>query len=171
MEDKFCKESRTVFSNHVLPPDTNNQGTLFGGKLVAYIDDVAARAAMKHSRRTCVTASMDSIDFIAPVKANDEVVLEGFVTWTHRTSMEVFVKVINENLLTGEREVCVTAFLTFVALDGQGSPTSVPGVTPESPEEIELHQSAAKRAEIRKVRRTESKRMAAGFGLNVPWER
>jgi acyl-CoA hydrolase len=171
MTDKYCKESRTVFSNYVLPPDTNNHGTLFGGKLVAYIDDVAARAAMKHSRRTCVTASMDSIDFIAPVKANDEVVLEAFVTWTHHTSMEVFVKVIDEDLLTGEREVCVTAFLTFVALDDLDRPTPVPGVIPESPEEIELNQSASKRAETRKLRRTESKRIAARFGVGFPWER
>lgn len=126
---------------------------------------------MKHSRCTCVTASMDSIDFIAPVKAKDEVVLEAFVTWTHRTSMEVFVKVINENLLTGEREVCVTAFLTFVALDDQDRPTPVPGIIPESPVEIELNQSASTRAEARKLRRAESKRIAASFGVGFPWDR
>ena len=171
MDSKRCSESRTIFSNHVLPPDTNNHGTLFGGKLMSYIDDVAARSAMKHSRRTCVTASMDSIDFLQPIRANDEVVLEGFVTWAHRTSMEVFVKVIREDLLTTERMLCATAFLTFVALDETGAPTPVPGVVPESPEEIGLNASAAGRMEARTARRSESKRVAERFGVGFPWEK
>ncbi len=171
MIHKPCSDSRTLFSNHVLPPDTNNHGTLFGGKLMSYIDDVAARAAMKHSRLSCVTASMDSIDFLEPIKANDEVVLEAFVTWTHHTSMEVFVKVICENLLTAQREVCATAFLTFVALDHQGHPTLVPKVIPVTEEEIKLHQTAPTRAESRRERRKDSKKLAEGFGTRSSWEK
>src|SRR5690625_7631153 len=87
---------------------------------MAYMDDVAVIAAVRHSRRTCVTASTDSVDFLAPVKLGDFVILESFVTSTHKTSMEIFVKVLTESLKTGEKKVCATAFLTFVALDENG---------------------------------------------------
>lgn len=137
---------------------------------MSYIDNVAARAAMRHARKTVVTASTDSVDFLHPVKVGHEVCCEAFVTWTHKTSMEVFVKVIGEDLLTGERTVCATSFLTFVAIDEEGKPTEVPGIVPETPEEIHLHQTAPARAEARKDRRQESRRLAAVFGTKRPWD-
>lgn len=170
LQDKHINESRAVRSSHVLPPDTNTHQTLFGGKLMAYIDDIAAISATRHARCHVVTASTDSVDFLYPIKAGHSVCLESFVTWTHKTSMEVFVKVIAEDLLTGERKGCATAFLTFVALGEDGRPTLVPQAIPETPEEIELHQGAPKRAKLRKLRRTESQKLAKAFGLNKPWE-
>jgi acyl-CoA hydrolase len=167
---KTCNASRSVQSSYVLPPDTNNHQTLYGGKLMTYIDNVAARAAMRHARRPIVTASTDSIDFLHPIRVGYEVCLEAFVTWTHKTSMEVFVKVIGEDLLTGERKVCATSFLTFVALGDDGRPTEVDKVLPETPEEIQLHNSAPARASARKERRQESKRLAQVFGTRRPWD-
>lgn len=171
MEKKPCSNSLTVKTFHVLPPDTNTFGTLFGGRLMANIDDVAAIAAVRHARKPCVTASTDSVDFLAPVKAGDSVCIEAFVTWTHNTSMEVFVKVVTENLLTGDRIVCTTAFLTFVAVDENGRPTPVPAVYPETEHEKKLHEGASIRANYRIERRKQSKEMATLFGTDFPWDR
>ncbi|WP_025028985.1 acyl-CoA thioesterase [Caldalkalibacillus mannanilyticus] len=170
LQPKFVKESRAVKSSYVLPPDTNNYRTLFGGKLMAYIDDIAAISAIRHARKQVVTASTDSVDFLHPIKEGQSVCLESFVTWTHKTSMEVFVKVIAEELLTGDRKICATSFLTFVALGEDGIPAPVPKVIPESPEEIELHNTAPRRAEARRIRRIESQKFAQEFGVKKPWE-
>ena len=89
---------------------------MFGGKLMAYIDDVAAIAAMRHARNLVVTASSDSVDFLHPIIEGNSVCLEAFVTSTGRTSMEVFVKVVSEDMVKGERHICAISFLTFVAL-------------------------------------------------------
>ncbi|WP_261134107.1 acyl-CoA thioesterase [Bacillus sp. Marseille-Q3570] len=171
VEAKKVSESRTVKSSHVLPPDTNTHGTLFGGKLMAYIDDVAAIAATRHARKNVVTASSDSVDFLHPIKEGYSVCLEAFVSWTHRTSMEVFVKVISENLLTGERKLCALSFLTFVAIDEKGNPTPIANVIPESEEEKWLFEGAPERAERRRKRRDESKQLAMKFGTEKPWEK
>ncbi|MDF2923063.1 MAG: acyl-CoA thioesterase [Paenibacillaceae bacterium] len=167
---KTCGYSRSVQSSYVMTPDTNNYQTLYGGKLMSYIDNVAARAAMRHSRKQVVTASTDSIDFLHPIKVGNEVCLEAFVTWTHKTSMEVFVKVIGEDLFTGERKVCATSFLTFVALGEDGRPVEVARIVPETVEEIHLHDTAPARAEARRQRRQESKKLAEVFGTKRPWE-
>ena len=171
MEAKTCSHSLSVKTSHVLPPDTNAYGTLFGGRLMAHIDDVAAIAALRHARKTVVTASMDSVDFLSPVKEGDAICIEAFVTWTHHTSMEVFVKVVSENLLKSDRKVCTTAFLTFVALDENGKPTPVPSVIPESEQEKKLHQGASERARHRREGRKHSKEMAEAFGTEFPWRR
>lgn len=171
METKPCKNSLTVKTSHVLPPDTNTHGTLFGGKLMAHIDDVAAIAAARHARETVVTASTDSVDFLEPVKEGDSICVEAFVTWTHNTSMEVFVKAVTENLLTGERKVCTTAFLTFVAVDSNGKPIPVRSVVPETELEKNLHEQAPVRAKHRKERRASSKLLATTFGTDFPWDR
>ncbi|MFC4558156.1 acyl-CoA thioesterase [Virgibacillus kekensis] len=171
MDAKPCTTSLTVKTSHVLPPDTNTHGTLFGGKLMAHIDDVAAIAAVRHARKPVVTASTDSVDFLAPVREGDSVCVEAFVTWTHTTSMEVFVKAVTENLLTGERKVCTTAFLTFVAVDDDGRPTTVPPVYPVTDQEKKLHEAAPARAEQRKARRKHSYELAETFGTDFPWDR
>jgi len=171
LQPKYVNESRAVKSSYVLPPDTNNYRTLFGGKLMSYIDDIAAISAIRHARKHVVTASTDSVDFLTPIKEGQSVCLESFVTWTHKTSMEVFVKVVAEDLLTGNRKICATSFLTFVALGEDGLPTPVPKVIPQSPEEIELHSTAPRRAEARRIRRIESQKFAQDFGVKKPWER
>src|SRR5699024_7488559 len=163
MEKKPCSESLAIKTTHIFPPDTNAGGTLFGGRLMAHIDDLAAIAARKHARKPVVTASTDSVDFLAPITLGDFMLMEAFVTWTHRTSMEVFVKVIVEDMETGKRTMCSTAFLTFVALDDQGKASRVHEVYTETEQEKELHAGAEERANHRKERRKRSKQMAKQF--------
>jgi len=153
LQAKPVSESRTVMTEIVFPPDTNYHGTVFGGKVMEYIDKAATIAGMRHSRRPVVTASNDSLDFLAPVKLGEAIVLEAFVTWTHRSSMEIFVKVMSENLYTGEKKLTATCFTTFVALDESGKPTPVPGVIPQTEEEKRLYEGAEARYLARKERR------------------
>ncbi len=171
MNAKSVRESRAVKASMVLPPDTNHHGTMFGGKVMAYIDDIAAISATRHARMPVVTASTDSVDFLHPVRNGESVCLESFVTWTNKTSIEVFVKVVAENLLTGERNVCTTAFLTFVAVDTEGNPQLVPAVIPETELECFLHEGAPARADMRRKRRGVSKELAKRFGAAKEWER
>lgn len=135
------------------------------------IDMTASISATRHCRKAVVTASTDSVDFLAPISPEDSVCLESYVSWTGNSSMEVFVKVTAENLMTGERKIAATAFLTFVAMDESGKPTRVPKVIPETAEEKKLNETAVFRAEKRKENRKQSKELAEFFTTNRPWER
>ena len=88
-------QSRTIQTRLVLPPDTNHHQSIFGGRVLSYIDEVAAIAAMKHAKGEVVTASIDSVDFISPAYAGDVIEVEAFVTSTGRTSIEVYVRVFH----------------------------------------------------------------------------
>ncbi|HEY4554224.1 MAG TPA: acyl-CoA thioesterase [Bacillaceae bacterium] len=160
---RYMRETITIKTSHVFPPDTNHHGTLFGGKLMSYIDDVASIAAIKFARNSVVTASTDSVDFIKPIRVGDAVTLKAMVTWTGTSSMEVFVKITSEHLLTGEESIAALSFLTFVALDENGKPTPVPQVIPETEEERWLNETARTRAAHRKIRKKESQDLAKYF--------
>jgi len=166
---KTCKESRAIKALMVLPPDTNHYGTMFGGKVMAYIDDVAAIAATRHARTSVVTASTDSVDFLHPIRVGQSVCLEAFVIWTHRAAVEVFVKVIAEEMLSGERTVCATSFVTFVALDVEGKKQMVPSVIPETEMEKMFFEGAPERAKKRLEKREQSKALAKRFGSEKLW--
>lgn len=148
-------QSRTFLTDLVFPPDTNHHNTIFGGKVMAYVDKIACISAMRHCRKPVVTVSSDSFDFLAPIKTGEAINLEAYVTWTHRTSMEVFVKVESENLLTGEKRMTARAYLTMIALDEAGKPTPVPAVLPETTFEMQQHEKAKERYELRKQRKSE----------------
>jgi acyl-CoA hydrolase len=170
MEERTCKESRVIRTGRIFPNDVNNHNTLFGGKLMSDVDMIASISAQRHTRKECVTASTDSVDFLSPITPKEAVCFESFVTWTGNTSLEVFVKIIAENLITGDRKIAATAFLTFVSLDDDGKPTKVPKVIPETEEEIKLFESGKERAEARKTHRKNSKELAAYFTTKKPWE-
>ncbi|MFD7524749.1 acyl-CoA thioesterase [Paenibacillus chitinolyticus] len=155
MEAKPTSVSRSIMTEVIFPLDTNYHGTVFGGKIMEYIDKIATIASMRHCRRGVVTASSDSLDFLAPVHLGEAIELEAFVSWTHRSSMEVYVRVVAENMFTGERRTTATSFITFVALDDEGRPTPVPAVLPETERERRLHESAPARYEARKKRKAE----------------
>lgn len=141
--------SRTIQTKLVLPPDTNHMGTIFGGTVLSYIDEIAAIAAMKHSKNVVVTASIDTVNFLSSAKVGDILTLEGFVISTGRTSMEVYVKVECEKYETGERKLTTTSILTMVAINEEGKPVPVPGVTPETEEEKKFLLNAIQRKERR----------------------
>jgi acyl-CoA hydrolase len=159
-EEKYCKDSLVVRTSRVFPLDTNNHNTLFGGKLMSYIDDVASISAARHSRCDVVTASSDSVDFLIPITQSDSISVESYVSSVGKSSMEVFVKVIAEDLRSGIRRLAATSFLTFVALDDNGTPNPVPKVIPQSEEEMMLFNTSEDRVKVRKARRIQSKKFA-----------
>ncbi|KMY44402.1 acyl-CoA hydrolase [Bacillus sp. FJAT-27916] len=144
-EAKKVKDSLTYLTDLILPADTNHYGTVFGGKVMAYVDKIAGIAAMRHCRKPVVTASGDSLDFHAPIKSGEAINLEAFVTWAHKTSMVVYVRVEGENLMTGERRLTSEAYLTMIAVDEDGRPSPVPAVIPETDQEIKLYKRAEER--------------------------
>ncbi|MFS0689492.1 acyl-CoA thioesterase [Sporosarcina sp. Marseille-Q4943] len=154
MEQRPMSQSRTITTKLVLPPDTNHMQTIFGGKVLAYIDEIAAITAMKHSNKAAaVTASIDSVDFLSSAKVGDILELEAVVSSTGRTSMEVFVTVHSMDLLTGEKKLTTESFLTMVAMDENNKPTPVPGVYPETEAEKRLAETGPARRNHRKLRR------------------
>ena len=155
MKAKRVVQSRTVKAMLVLPPDSNAIGTMFGGMVMKYIDDAASISAWRHARRQVVTASTDSVDFLNPINIGQMICLESYVTWTHRSSMEVYVNVVSEDLDTGKRQICAASFLTFVAIDKNGVPQEVPPIIPESDFEKELHKTAPHRFKRRMERRSQ----------------
>ena len=141
----------------VLPQHTNNVGGVFGGQVMAWIDVCAAISAQRFARKVVVTAAMDNLSFLASAKDGDVMILQSQVNWAGRTSMEVGVRVESEDPLTGEREHTSSAYLTFVALGGDGRPTPVPTLVPETDLERQRHEDAAVRRKRRIQGRAEDR--------------
>lgn len=148
-EPKLVAESQIIMTEMILPQDTNAIGTVFGGKVMALIDIAAAMAAGKHARSIVVTASIDALHFVAPVKLGEYIHIRASVNYAGRTSMEVGVRVDKENPLTGEMKHTATAYLTFVALDSDGKAKQVPPLKAETPEEKRRFEEAQKRRDAR----------------------
>lgn len=146
---KNVKVSQVEMTEMVLPNDTNRLRNLLGGRLMQWIDIAAAIAAWRHTNRICVTASVDELNFIHPIKEGEVVILQASVNRAFHTSVEVGVKVNKENPTTGERRHTNTAYLTFVALDDDGRPVAVPPVTAETREEQRRYRDAARRRQLR----------------------
>lgn len=153
MLGKAPADSQVEMTELVLPNDTNLLGNLLGGRLMHWIDVAGALAASRHSNRVVATVAMDSLDFRHPVRMGERVILKAKLTWTGRTSMEVTVKVYAENLKTGSILMTNRAYLTFVALDDEGKPTSVPPLYPETEEEKQDYIDAELRRNERLRRR------------------
>ena len=133
----------------VLPSDANILGNMLGGRVMHHMDVCAAIAAQRHAGRVCVTASVDRIDFKAPVKVGELLVLNSSVNFAGRTSMEVGVLCMGEDAKTGMRRHTASAYFTFVALDDAGRPAPVPPVRPDSPVEIRRFEAARRRRDAR----------------------
>lgn len=149
LQPRFVRESVSDYSEMALPNDANILGNLSGGRIMHLVDIAGASAAIKHARHVAVTASVDHLDFIHPVKIGQIVRLRGAVNRVFRTSMEVGVKVWVEDLLTGEERHVCSAFLTFVAIDAAGNRIPVPQVIPETDDEKRRYEEAAARREHR----------------------
>ncbi len=129
---KFVRESLTTMTELVLPNDTNTLHSLMGGKMMHWMDIVSAIAAQKHSNRIVVTASVDNVSFTQAIKLGNVVTLRAQVTRAFTSSMEVFIEVWGEDIPAGQRYISNKAFFTFVAMDQNGKPASVPEVVPET---------------------------------------
>ncbi len=147
------KTSRdSVFTNRKIVghEDLNPNGTLFGGKIMAWIDEVAFMSARRYSGVPfVVTVHVDSISFLTPLFLGDHVILTSQVNYTGRTSMEIEVRVEREDPYTGTRTQATSAYLTFVALDENRKPTPVPRLLLESPDDEHRHHEAHLRSKVR----------------------
>ena len=146
---KPASGSRVEVVHLVQPGDANVMGTAFGGMVMQWTDVAAAMAAMRHARLPVVTASIDQLSFLAPVRIGQMALLHAQVTAVFATSMEVGVEVQTEDPGTGERKKCCDAYLTFVALGADGRPTAVPPLLAETDEERHRERDARVRREAR----------------------
>lgn len=145
--------SRTRQTRLIMPSETNHHKSIFGGQVLAYIDEIAALAAMTHSRGEVVTASIDSVDFISSAFAGDVLELESVVSSTGRSSMEVYIRVSCRDIQSGAERLTTESFVTMVAIDENGKPRPVPSVYPETETEKRLFDTASIRREYRLKKR------------------
>jgi acyl-CoA hydrolase len=139
------RESQHETSELMMPQNANLIGHVFGGVMLSMMDKTAAIAAIRHAHTSCVTASIDRVDFREPIHVGDLVVMKASVNYVGRSSMEVGVRVEAEDLLTGRRRHTNSCYLTFVAIDRNGRPVDVPRLIPETPEELRRHAAAQER--------------------------
>ena len=147
--ERKVSESQSERSEIVLPADSNAIGSLFGGRLMQYIDLVGAMAASRHARAFTVTASMDHLDFVAPVKLGELLILKASVNRAFRTSMEVGVRAMVEDVRQQKLRHVSSAYLTFVAMDAAGNRVEVPQVIPETGHQKRRFEDALRRREMR----------------------
>lgn len=146
---KNPKISHVEMTEIILPQHTNALGSAFGGIILSWVDIAASICAMRHSERIVVTASIDAMHFLAPVKLGWIVNIKASVNYTARTSCEVGVRISGENPLTREVHHTASAYVTMVSLDSFGRPTAMPEIIPESDQEIRRFQAAADRRTAR----------------------
>jgi len=144
------RDSQSEMAEIVLPNDANPLAALLGGRLMHWIDLAGAMAAHRHSRNYVVTASVDHIDFLVPVRVGDLIILRSSVNRVFQTSMEVGVKVYVENYLADTAEHVASAYLSFVAIDSAGKHLKVPPVIPETDDQQRRYDDAGRRREIRR---------------------
>lgn len=146
-----------------MPGHANNLGHVFGGVVLAMMDTTAAVAAIRHSRSSCVTASIDRVDFREPIHLGDLVIMKASVNHVGRTSMEIGVRVEAEDLQSGNRRHTNSCYLTFVAVDRNGRPIEVPELKPETPDELRRHQAAVERRRRRLEERVQEEKHTREF--------
>ena len=153
MQPRHPAESETVMSELMMPQHANIMGNVFGGVILSLVDRVAAVCAIRHARRQCVTVSVDKVDFREPIHVGELITAHASLNFAGHTSMEVGVKIIAENVLSGERRHTNSCYVTYVALDDNGQPTPVPPIVPQTPDEKRRYERAAQRRASRMMDR------------------
>lgn len=150
-KSKFVKDSAIVWEKIAMPEDANpGNVNVNGGIVLQIIDNIAGIASLRHCRTRTVTASIDKMDFIYPIKVGELIIGKASVNCVFGKSMEVGVKIESENLSTGERHTTGRAYLTFVAVDHDGNPIEVPfSVQPETEDEKRRYNEAQQRRKLR----------------------
>jgi acyl-CoA hydrolase len=151
MEAKYVKDSQTTLNQLMLPEHANFMGNVHGGIIMKLVDETAGLCAIRHAQRPVVTIAIDSMTFYSPVHVGDVLFLSASLNWIGRSAMEIGVRVVAENPLTGKRTHTNSAFLVYVALDDTGRPAEVPPLTLETDEERRRWAEA----EVRQQRRLE----------------
>ena len=147
--EKCTKDSVITISRILLPEDANPAGIVHGGVVMKEIDNAAGVVAVRHTRKICVTASIDRMDFHNPAFIGNLLTMKAGVNMTGRTSMEVGARVEAEDLLSGIKTHIASAYLTFVAIGEDKRPTEIPPLKAESKEEIRRNNEAKARRELR----------------------
>ncbi len=148
MQSKTASSTLTILTDLVLPAETNPLGNLFGGELLARMDRACSIAARRHSRSIVVTASVNHVAFNKAVPVGSVVSVEAKVSRAFRSSMEIFVDVFTEDVKSGAREKVNEGIYTFVAVDDNGKPITVPPIIPETTLEKERYAAALRRKQI-----------------------
>lgn len=148
MKPKTAKESLATATHHVLPNDTNNLNNMFGGRLLEWMDIIAAISAHRHCRRVVVTATVNHVAFHQAIPYGSIVTLEAKVSRAFNSSMEVFIDVFVEDQVSGEQRKTNEAIYTFVAVDQNGQPLPVPELIPETDDEKSRFESALRRRQL-----------------------
>lgn len=146
MKAKSPSESAVEMREMVMPTDTNKHGTIFGGKIMSWIDIAAAMAAERHCNNPVVTAHISDIDFISPINVGFHVSIKASINYVGRSSMIVGVRVDSEDPYTGEKKKTTKAYVTFVAIDKSGKAKEVPRLTPITDNEKRRYGNAKERA-------------------------
>ncbi len=148
MKEKFAKASLAESTKLVLPNDTNTLGNLFGGRLLAWMDEIAFVSANRHSKRVAVTASVNNVSFNEPIKLGDTVTLKAKVSRAFTSSMEVIIDVFIEDKTTDKVISSNQAIYTFVAVDQNGLPIEIPSIIAETDEEKLRYEGALRRKQL-----------------------
>lgn len=143
------EETEVINTYIIQPPQTNVHGTVFGGQVMAWMDETAAIAALRFCQMPCVTVSVDRVQFTKPIKMGHILIMKARVNHTGVTSMEVGVRICSENPITGDKQHTLTGYLTFVAVDKNGRPTGVPSIELESKDDIRRQAQAGRRKAAR----------------------
>lgn len=149
LKPKKVSDSELMTAYHVLPSHTNAMGNIFGGTLMAWMDSIASIVAYRHCRSVVVTASVHELSFLYPIQLGELVTLNAKVNYTSKRSVEVGVKVLAENAITGEKRHTSSAYLIFVSLDKHGQAQNVPQIIPQTTDEKRRFKEGEKRREMR----------------------
>lgn len=152
---KHVEETRITISELMLPSHANFSGKIHGGYILSLLDQIAFACASKHSGEYCVTASVDTVDFLNPIEVGELVTMSASVNYVGRTSMVVGVRVEAENIRTGEKKHCNSSYFTMVAKDKNGKSVIVPGLIVDDELEVRRFLKAIKRIEMKKKRQEE----------------
>lgn len=152
---KYISESQVVISELMLPSHSNFNGKIHGGYILSLLDQIAFACASKHSRVYCVTASVDTVDFLKPIEIGELVTLKASVNYVGTSSMVIGIRVESENIQTGVIKHCNSSYFTMVAKDDDGKSLTVPGLILENDHDIRRFVKSIKRNKMKKKRKKE----------------
>ncbi|WP_373056029.1 acyl-CoA thioesterase [Zunongwangia sp. H14] len=152
---KEIKESEVVISELMLPSHSNFNGKIHGGYILSLLDQIAFACASKHSRAYCVTASVDTVDFLKPIEIGELVTMKASVNYVGNSSMVIGIRVEAENIQTGEVKHCNSSHITMVAKDSNGKSVKVPGLILKTDNDIRRFAKSLKRISMKKIRKQE----------------
>lgn len=149
MQKRGPKQSQVEMTEMILPQHTNPMGSVFGGVILSWVDIAAAITAQRHAQKPVVTASIDAMHFLAPIKLGWVVSIKASVNYVSSTSCEVGVRIDAEDPLSRETFHTASAYVTMVALNSHGRPTAMPPLEPETEEEKQRYEDAVERRKVR----------------------